>query len=44
MQRAGINMKHWLEEVRNLANYTDVPVTRLDAISLHHIHHRNTCF
>lgn len=44
MQRAGIYMNHCLEEVRNLANYTDVPATRLDAILLHHIHHRNTIF
>lgn len=31
-----------LEEVRDLAHYTDVPATRLDAILLYHIHHRNT--
>jgi len=37
-------MNHWVEEVRNLANYTDVPATRLDAILLHHIHHRNIFF
>lgn len=37
-------MNRWLEEVRNLANYTDVPATRLDAVLLHHSHHRNTIF
>lgn len=30
MQRAGIYMNHCLEEVRSLANYTDVPATRLE--------------
>lgn len=34
-------MNRRVEEVRNLANYTDVPATRLDAILLHHVHHRN---
>lgn len=44
MQRVGIYINHCLEEVRNLANYTDVPATGLDAILLHHIHHSNTIF
>lgn len=44
VQREGTSIKQCLEEVRNLANYTDVPATRSDAILLHHIHHRNTVF
>lgn len=44
MQRAGIHMNCWVEEVRNTANYTDVPATRLDAVLQHHIHHRNSFF
>lgn len=37
-------MNCWVEEVRNTANYTDVPATRLDAVLQHHIHHRNSFF